>query len=86
MHNVIELTINKLEPHIMGLLRGSIPNIATALLHDNVAVIKIPIKIERVGGELRTTAGIKIQLCSEPPLYIATPEAEVGGGTRMDHL
>ena len=85
MHNAVVLTVAQLERPMMNLLRGSIPNIETALLHNNVAVIKIPIKIERVDNELQTTVGIKIQLCSSS-LYAATPNEEIGGGTRIDHL
>ncbi len=77
MHNILELTINQLEPHMMGLLRGSIPDIATALLHNNVAVIRLPITIKKVNGELKATVGVKIQLDSIVSLHVATADEEM---------
>ena len=86
MHNKVTLKVAQLEGHIMNLLMGSVPDITTSLIQHGTAVIKIPIKIERVKGELKTTVGIGIQLCPVPELYITSPGEEVGGGARMDHL
>ncbi|MBE9570093.1 MAG: hypothetical protein IMF11_05675 [Proteobacteria bacterium] len=86
MNNAVMLTVAQLEDHIMSLLRGSVPNITTSLIQYGTAVVKIPIKIERVDGELKTTVGIGIQLCPVPELYVSSPVEEVRGNTEEEHF
>jgi len=86
MCNDLEHKIAQVESYITNLLRSYTPNIAKELSLHGSAVVQIPLKIEKVDNEVKATAGLKLQICQYPKLYMAIPDEEVGSGTRTDHF